>query len=282
MPETRRQAGQGDFWLGLIAGNTRLHWALFGENELRGVWHTPHLTAEQTINLTRQQFSSLAWRSLVPSQSLPLDRLQSIDAACSNMSHPVSLYCASVVPAQTALWQDYPNLRVVTLSDVPIADCYPTLGIDRALNLWGAGDRVGWPAIVIDAGTALTLTAGDEGRFIGGAILPGLQTQFSTLANQTATLPALEPGSGLPVRWARDTPAAIRSGIVYSILATMRDFVATWQQQHPKSKAVLTGGDGAQLYQWWIHLEGSAPIGLEPNLAFWGLQHLRHRDLGNF
>jgi type III pantothenate kinase len=68
------------------------------------------------------------------------------------------LYLASVVPSQTALWQTYPDVHIITLDQVPLQGVYPTLGIDRALALWGAGETWGWPMLVIDAGTALTLT----------------------------------------------------------------------------------------------------------------------------
>lgn len=47
--------------------------------------------------------------------------------------------------------------------------------------------------LVIDAGTALTFTAADaDQRLVGGAILPGLGLQRSSLAQKTATLPRVE------------------------------------------------------------------------------------------
>jgi len=47
------------------------------------------------------------------------------------------LYLASVVPSQTALWQTYPDVHVITLNQVPLQSVF-TLGIDRALALcWG-------------------------------------------------------------------------------------------------------------------------------------------------
>jgi type III pantothenate kinase len=95
-------------------------------------------------------------------------------------SRLIVLSLASVVPNQTALWQDYSNVHEITLDQVPLQGIYPTLGIDRALALWGAGETWGWPMLVIDAGTALTLTGADANRcLIGGAILPGLACSFS-------------------------------------------------------------------------------------------------------
>lgn len=145
-----------------------------------------------------------------------------------------------------------PDIHRLQLQDVPLENLYPTLGLDRALALWAAGIHYGWPCLVIDAGTALTLTGADKvGSLVGGAILPGLGLQAQALSEHTAQLPniAWDPGSPLPPRWATDTPAAIRSGIVYTVLAGVRSFIADWRQDFPESAVIWTGGDGAWLHQ---------------------------------
>lgn len=265
-------------WLGLVIGNTRLHWGLFHQQRLQEVWHTTHITAAQAIELMQQNFAIPAWRSLIDDQPGASEIAAALGAIAADAA-PLSLYCASVVPTQTALWRAYSNFREVILSEVPLANLYITLGIDRALNLLGAGDFIGWPVLVIDAGTALTFTAGSTGRFIGGAILPGLTTQFSTLAHQTATLPATRPEKTLPPRWAVNTADALRSGIVYGTLATITAYVQAWRQEHPNGKVVLTGGDGAQLCQWYQQRQSLADITLEPHLTFWGLGCWRRYQL---
>jgi len=262
-------------WLGLVIGNTRLHWAWFDRQQLQGVWHTPHLTQAQATTLIQQNFAAAAWRSLRDTHSLAIDLPDTLTAP----EGLLPLDCASVVPKQTALWQTYPSCRTVQLADLPLAGLYPSLGIDRALNLWGAGDRYGWPILVIDAGTALTFTAGAAGRLVGGAILPGLSTQFAALTQTTATLPATQFHDLLPPRWATDPSEAIRSGILYGILATLKDFVQAWRREYASGQVVLTGGDGARLYHWWSQqppVQSVESMVLEPNLAFWGLARLRH------
>lgn len=45
--------------------------------------------------------------------------------------------------------------------------------------------------MVVDCGSALTFTAGDEqGRLGGGAILPGVRLQLAALGTRTAQLPS--------------------------------------------------------------------------------------------
>lgn len=262
-------------WLALVIGNTRLHWAAFMADQLKGTWHTRHLKPSDVSLLVRKSFAPACWTQLgvstVPDVLASIELPQFIDG--------LPLYVASVVPAQAALWQLYPGLKTIALPQIPLENLYPTMGIDRALNLLGAGDRYGWPVLVIDAGTALTFTAGAAGRFVGGAILPGLALQFKALAAETAALPTVDVGESLPDRWAMTTPEAIRSGIWHGILGTIQDFVADWRRRYPQGAIVLTGGDGAQLLNALTKVtnqkEHLDDLHQDAHLAFLGLNRCR-------
>jgi type III pantothenate kinase len=223
-------------WLALAIGNSRLHWAAFSGKEPLYWWDSDYWTAEAIAQFAANPASA----------ALPI-------AGEVSWQAPVPLAIASVVPAQTQLWQQYPAHRFLTLADVPLGNLYPTFGIDRALTLWGAICTVGAPVLAIDAGTALTFTAADRhNNLIGGAILPGLRLQQQSLAQDTAALPLVALQSeldALPPRWATNTPAAIRSGILYTLLASLRDFAQDWLSQAPTGAIALTGGDSALLYQ---------------------------------
>jgi type III pantothenate kinase len=195
----------------------------------------------------------------------------------SELPEPLPLWIASVVPHQLQCWQTYPNARILTLENVPLQGVYPTLGIDRALAVWGAGTRLGFPVLAIDAGTALTFTGVDAARrLVGGAILPGLGLQLKTLAQNTADLPSIQIDRSLPPRWAMDTTSALQSGVLYVLLAGLRDFIETWQQQFPGSAIVLTGGDGKFLHEMLLlqfpHLTNH--LNFDRHLIFWGMQNL--------
>jgi len=179
-----------------------------------------------------------------------------------------------VVPPQTDLWAAYPAVTRLTLAHIPLAGLYPTLGIDRALTLLGAGTSYGFPTLVIDAGTALTVTgATGDRQLIGGAILPGLSLQLRALAQHTAALPIVSPPDILPPRWARQTDTAIASGVIYGLLATLQTFITAWQQQFPTSSLCLTGGDGPRLL---TYLQAESPaiaaqLHPDPHLSFKGI-----------
>ena len=256
--------------LALMIGNSRLHWALFVEETLQEAWDTQHLPASVVKQLAKcRTLGDLPVEMLPPSQINPKSQIP-------NLKSILPLHLASVVPSQTALWQTYPNVRVITLDQVPLQGIYPTLGIDRALALWGAGETWSWPMLVIDAGTALTLTAADANRcLVGGAILPGVGLQLQSLAQRTADLPFVEQGViSLPPRWALNTEEAIQSGVIYTIIAGLRDFIEAWWQEFPGSKVILTGGDRTLLL---TYLQSQFPnvaggVIAERNLIFWGMR----------
>jgi type III pantothenate kinase len=199
-------------WLAAVLGNTHVRWGWFVGETLVKVEQFP---AHQPLSWPQQ---TELWLAPVGSAPLP--------------------------PAS-------PWVHQLELSQVPLRDPYPGLGLDRALALWAAGIHYGWPCLVIDAGTALTLTGADsEGSLVGGAILPGLGLQAQALADHTALLPKVQwdPQDPLPPRWANDTVAAIRSGILHTLLAGLREFIADWRRRFPQGPLLLTGGDGK-----WLH-----------------------------
>jgi type III pantothenate kinase len=151
------------------------------------------------------------------------------------------------------------------------------LGIDRALAVYGAGKRYGFPCLVIDAGTALTFTGVDGNQsLVGGGILPGLGLQLGSLGEKTAQLPQIILSPHLPPRWAKDTQKAIASGILYTLLAGIRSFSQDWWQQFPESGIFLTGGDAPLLHTFLQQLEPAIAVRLKVDLdlVFWGLSDL--------
>ncbi|MGV0024647.1 pantothenate kinase [Phormidesmis priestleyi] len=250
-------------WLALIIGNSRLHWGWFIEDNLQKTWDTSYLPESIVEKLIHTSFD------FADCQLAPFI-----------LPKAPELWIASVVPKQTALWQTYSHARTIAPHQISLQNAYSTLGLDRTLAIWGAADLYKSPVLVIDSGTALTFTGADKQRkFIGGAILPGLQLQFRALHQATAALPLIETETlkDLPSRWATGTIAAIQSGIIHSIVSTIRDFIEDWQQQFPNSALVLTGGDSALLHHYLEQRfpEMSSRITVEPNLLFLGVRSVK-------
>lgn len=234
-------------WLALMIGNSHHHWAYFEKDQLIKTWQTEHFST------------------------------QPITVIPSGFSPNIPLYLASVVPQQTEFFLAYPHLHLIQLPDISLKNLYPTLGIDRALAVLGAGETYGFPCLVIDGGTALTLTGVNSDRaLVGGAILPGLGLQFRALGTQTAALPILDLPQTLPPRWATNTPDAIASGILYSLLSGLLSYINDWLSQFPKSPIILTGGDGEILFNYFHEIDPNHTFSLtyDPNLIFWGMRSL--------
>ena len=230
-------SSEADRWLAAVLGNTHVRWGWFAGETLVKVEQFP---AHRPLSWPEE---TELWLAAVGSAPLP----------------PGS-----------------PWVHCLELAQVPLRDPYPGLGLDRALAVWAAGIHYGWPCLVIDAGTALTLTGADaEGSLVGGAILPGLGLQAQALADHTARLPKVEwdPAQPLPPRWARDTGAAIHSGILHTLLAGLRDFIADWRRRFPQGPLLVTGGDGELLYPHLCSLD--AELRWDPHLVLRGIAGCR-------
>lgn len=137
----------------------------------------------------------------------------------------------------------------VTQADIPLR-CElrnrGAVGIDRLLGAMAAWrDAGGSDAIAIDAGSAVTVDLVQQGVFRGGAILPGLRMQLSSLARGTDLLPDLagDPLTPLEIP-GRDTAAAIRSGVTLGIAGAIDRLIERYSELCADLPQVfLTGGD---------------------------------------
>ncbi|MEG4406890.1 pantothenate kinase [Microcoleus sp. MON2_D5] len=275
--------GKDQIKIALAIGNSRLHWGLFVGKTLEKTWDTEHLTADAVSPLSEEEKAEYLVQTVMRSiEEVSSQNLLSLPATPAFSSPhtlslvPLPLIVASVVTQQTAIWQSYPNVRIITLDQLPIGGLYPTLGIDRALAVLGAGNQFGWPVLLIDAGTALTFTGADVNRYlVGGAILPGLGLQLSSLSKKTAALPLISLPKNLPHRWAKDTAEAIQSGVVYATVAGIRDFIEDWRCFFPDSKIALTGGDRTMLLKYLTAAfpDTASAVIDAPEAIFWGITH---------
>ncbi|MER3476501.1 MAG: pantothenate kinase, partial [Leptolyngbya sp. ERB_1_2] len=254
-------------WIALNIGNSRLHWALFSNNQIQEKWDTQHFDEKSAISIRD------------PASDLTTNQISLIYQLIPGLKIDSELWIASVVPKQSNYWQGVSNLHYICLNQIPLQQLHPTLGVDRALAVWGAIQTYGRPALVIDCGTALTFTGANErDELIGGAIVPGVRLQFQALGQHTAALPVIEQVATLPARWARETHSAIESGVLNTLLAGIRSFIKDWNQQFEKSTIVLTGGDAPLIYRLFEQTEPRIfeQIRLDLDLVFWGMRSIRN------
>lgn len=125
------------------------------------------------------------------------------------------------------------------------------VGIDRLVNLEAACVEFGAPAIVVDSGTATTISVLEPGGiFTGGAILPGLALLNDALGARAAQLFAVdlvEPEHAI----GRDTREALQSGLVLGYGEMVRGLVERMRGEMGdagrEARVIVTGGNAAIL-----------------------------------
>jgi type III pantothenate kinase len=146
------------------------------------------------------------------------------------------------------------------------------LGADRWAAVIGARALHESAAIVVNAGTAITVDAlTADGVFLGGLILPGLTLMRDALAERTAQLPRAD---GAFAFFPAGTADAIASGALNAAcgaIERMADYLAASGGEPPV--AVLSGGDAAKLAP---HLAVEAR--LVDNLVLEGLRAIAQQE----
>jgi type III pantothenate kinase len=126
------------------------------------------------------------------------------------------------------------------------------VGIDRLLDAVAANSRrcPGAPAVVIDAGSAVTVDFVDAtGAFTGGAILPGLRLMALALHEHTALLPLIDVPSGPPPLPGTSTAEAMAAGVFWAVAGGIRALVGELTARAgTRPDVFLTGGDGPVLH----------------------------------
>jgi type III pantothenate kinase len=122
------------------------------------------------------------------------------------------------------------------------------VGIDRLLNVLAASTLVkpGEPAIVVDAGSAVTVDLlHEQGSFAGGAIFPGLRLMALALREHTAQLPLVDANAPIPAGPpGKNTDAAMKLGIIYAVAGGIDAIIReTASRCSVAPHLFLTGGD---------------------------------------
>jgi type III pantothenate kinase len=125
------------------------------------------------------------------------------------------------------------------------------VGIDRLIDAVAANSRRsrGTPAVIIDAGSAVTVDWLDQdGAFTGGAILPGMRLMAQALYDYTALLPLVDVPRMPPVLPGTATVPAISAGIFWAVAGGIQGLIHAYREQSGLVPEVyLTGGDAELL-----------------------------------
>lgn len=210
------------------AGNTRIKWALTAAGDPPGQWQSLGSIAHADLDALDAQWSALPITGMLVS-NVAGDRLRErLLGGVQRLG----------VRTEAIHWfRAQPECAGVNNGYAQPAQ----LGSDRFASLIGARHR--FPdqrLLVVTCGTATTIDALEaDGRFIGGMIVPGLGTMATSLAVNTALLPAVESARRERV-FADNTQEAIISGCLSAQVGAIAQAMA--QRHNPPARCVISGG----------------------------------------
>ena len=221
-------------------GNTNTLFGLFKEGA-----EEPHAIVRASSRRDRMPDE---WYAIVE----PGLRRQGVDPA-----RITGMVISSVVPGVTRWLRDMGtrilDTETVVVSStenlgIPVATDSPAeVGTDRIVNSLAARHFYGAPAIVIDFGTATNFDVVDpDGRYVGGALAPGLVVALEAMASRAARLFSVEltfPAHAL----ATNTVHAMQSGLMFGYLSLIEGMITRLSAELTKKPVVIsTGGLGEQ------------------------------------
>ena len=117
------------------------------------------------------------------------------------------------------------------------------VGTDRVADAVAALKLYGGPVIVVDFGTATVFDAvSADGKYLGGALAPGINLSADALYQSTSQLRRVElvpPATAI----GKNTVAAMQSGLIFGYIGLVEGMVARFKSElGPEAKVIATGG----------------------------------------
>ena len=218
-------------------GNTRLKWGVLDAGAIR---RTGHITQEAisatglaalTSKLPRDAETVLASNVAGSSFATRLSGVVGMHCGCD-------IHFVRTAKQQCGVTNSYRQPR--------------HMGVDRWVAMIGAWNEFEAACLIVDAGTAVTIDAiDDDGRHLGGQILPGVGLMARALTLQTSDIPAVQPRSGAAASgmsmFASSTSRAVEQGSINAVVGAVERAAWTMEENGIEPEIVLTGGDASRI-----------------------------------
>lgn len=149
------------------------------------------------------------------------------------------------------------------------------LGADLAAGAVGALAKYPTPTIIIDMGTASTISVlGKNGEFLGGVIAAGVKLTMDALASRTAQLPSVSieaPKKTIGT----NTADCIKSGLIMGQSAMIDGLITKIERELGEPATVVaTGGLAPDVVKYCDH-----DISIDDNLLLEGLRIIHDKNI---
>jgi type III pantothenate kinase len=146
------------------------------------------------------------------------------------------------------------------------------LGADLLVGAVAATKKYGYPCLVVDMGTATTLSLVNEKKeFVGGIIYPGVITAYDSLIKATALLESAKLEIPEDII-GRDTMGSIQSGMVYGTAGAINGMVKEIFKKYGTMPVVVTGGIARHIAPYLDNVK------YDENLLLEGLKFIYERN----
>lgn len=227
--------------LTIDAGNTNIVFAVFADDKVKGRWRITTQAARtadeyavflctlmQAADIEAQSITHAILGSVVPETNFHLIRL------CRD-----HFKCEPLVVGNPAV-----DVGLPILMDRP-----EEVGADRLINAVGGLAVHKPPLLLIDFGTATTFdVVDDQGRYIGGAIAPGINLSLQALHMAAAKLPRIGIAKPRTII-GKNTVEAIQSGIYWGYVGLIEGMITRMAQEVGAPLTVIATGGLAALFR---------------------------------
>lgn len=243
----------------LDVGNTRVKWGVLDGNRLRRTGHI----AQQRIS---EQGLGALTAKLPRNVDVVLASNVSGATFATRLSGVIGLHCGCDV-----------QFAKSERESCGVRNGYRQprrLGVDRWLAMIGAWSEIESSCVVVDAGTAVTIDViDDDGRHLGGQIIPGVNLMAAALAASTSDIPRTGPRTppapfGLG-EFGDSTAKAVSNGAWAAVAGAVERAIRTLRSNAYNPTVVLTGGDASRM----LTALGNEPLH-RPHLVLQGLARM--------
>lgn len=245
----------------LDIGNTNITITISQNNKAGDIWR---LTTD--INTPEKQYQQ-ELLNLLMEQQITIDEIH-------------DLIISSVVPTITDFFQNIWYtltqkkpfiINAALLSNITIDLVNPEeMGADLLVAAVAAHAKYQTTCIIVDLGTATTITVvTQDGHFLGGSIMLGIEKSLETLLHDTAQLSFVPQDDTHIPAIGNSTQTAIQSGIVYGYGGLIDNTIAHIIQElpaHADITFIATGGQAKYILPYSNYLQT-----IDDNLLFEGM-----------
>jgi len=225
-------------------GNTNIHVGIFEKKKLLSSF-----LIGTDSNRSGDEYA-VVLGSLVSAQGFSVEQLEGaiIGSVCPNVTPKIHLAVKKLTGINSVVVG--PGIK----TGYPIKIDNPSeLGADIVANTAGALDETGKATIVIDFGTATTISAIDKSNaFAGCYIMPGIQMSLDSL-NSTGLLPTVIADEKFPVL-AKNSADSMKSGVIFGQMMAVEGFVESYIKEldlSPSVPVIITGGFAPMLLPYF-------------------------------